>query len=98
MSCHPTHDHGPTGCDCKDLRATIRVSHTLTMFVVTEAQAAMIRATYEQRGELSAAVELRQLFPGIDNAQARLCVRTIVCWRPLPKRLRAIRLQVGKAR
>jgi hypothetical protein len=42
------------------------------MFVVTEAQAAMIRATYEQRGEFSAAVELRQLFPGIvDNAQAR---------------------------
>jgi len=59
------------------------------MFVVTEAQAAMIRATYEQRGEFSAAVELRQLFPGItDNAQARLCVRTIAGWRPLPKRLR----------
>jgi hypothetical protein len=38
-------------------------------FVVTEAQAAAIRATYEQRGEFSAAVELRQLFPGItDNA------------------------------
>ena len=57
------------------------------MFVVTEAQAAMIRATYEQRGEFSAAVELRQLFPGIDNVQARLCVRTIAGWRPLPKRL-----------
>ena len=48
------------------------------MFVVNEAQAATIRATYEQRGEFSAAMELRQLFPGIvDNAQARLCVRTI---------------------
>jgi hypothetical protein len=47
------------------------------MFVVTEAQAAMRRATYEQRPEFSAAVELRQLFPGItNNAQARLCVRT----------------------
>jgi hypothetical protein len=28
------------------------------MFVVTEAQAAMIRMIYEQRGEFSAAVEL----------------------------------------
>ena len=65
------------------------------MFVVTEAQAATIRTTYEQRGEFSAAVELRQLFPGIDNAQARLCVRTIAGWRPLPKRLRPARLRVG---
>ena len=97
MSCHPTHDHGPTDCDCKDLRATIRVSHPLTMFVVTEAQAATIRATYEQCGEFSAAVELRQLFPGItDNAQARLCVRTIAGWRLLPKRLRPARLRHGK--
>jgi hypothetical protein len=66
------------------------------MFVVTEAQAAMIRATYEQRGEFSAAVELRQLFPGIDNVQARLCVRTIAGWRPLPKRLRPMRLRSSK--
>ena len=65
------------------------------MFVVTEAQAAMIRTAYEQRGEFSAAVELRQLFPGImDNAQARLCVRTIAGWRPLPKRLRPRRLRI----
>ena len=49
----------------KDLHATIRIPHALTMFVVTEAQAAMIRTAYEQRGEFSAAVELRQLFPGI---------------------------------
>jgi len=49
------------------------------MFVISEAEAAAIRATYEQRGEFSAAIELRQLFPGItDNAQARECVRTIV--------------------
>ena len=75
---------------CKDLHTTIRLSHALTMFVVTEAEAAAIRATYEQRGEFSAAVELRQLFPGItDNAQARECVRTIAGWRPLPKRLRS---------
>ena len=97
MSCRPTHDPGPTGCDCKDLRTTIRVSHPLTMFVVTEAQAAAIRAAYEQRGEFSAAVELRQLFPGIaDNAQARLCVRTIAGWRPLPNRLRPARLRTDK--
>jgi hypothetical protein len=63
------------------------------MFVISEAEAAAIRATYEQRGEISAAVELRQLFPGItDNAQARLCVRTIASWPP-PKRLRPMRLR-----
>jgi hypothetical protein len=57
------------------------------MFVLTEAQATAIRAAYEQRGEFSAAIELRQLFPGItDNAQARECVRTIAGRRPLPKR------------
>ena len=80
----------------RDLPATIRISHALTMFVISAAQAAMIRAAYEQRGEFSAAVELRQLFPGItDNAQARECVRTIASWRPLPKRLRPARLRAG---
>jgi hypothetical protein len=54
------------------------------MFVVTEAEAAAIRAIFEQRGELSAAIELRRRFPGItDNEQARECVRTIASWRPL---------------
>jgi hypothetical protein len=44
------------------------------MFSVSEAEAAAIRAAYEQRGELSAAVELRRRFPGIvDNVQAREC-------------------------
>jgi hypothetical protein len=44
------------------------------MFAVTEAEAAAIRATFEQQGELSAAIELRRLFPGItDNVQAREC-------------------------
>jgi hypothetical protein len=67
------------------------------MFVVTEAQAATIRTAYEQRGELSAAVELRRLFPRMtDNAQARECARTIASWRPLPTRLRPARLRVGK--
>jgi hypothetical protein len=55
------------------------------MFVVTEAEAAAIRAVYEQRGELSAVVELRRLFPGItENVQARECARTIAGWKPLP--------------
>jgi hypothetical protein len=66
------------------------------MFVISEAEAAAIRATYEQRGEFSAAIELRQLFPGItDNAQARECVRTIASWRPLPKRLLQMRMRTG---
>lgn len=55
------------------------------MFVVSETKAAAIRAAYayEQGGELSAAVELRRLFPGIpDNTKARECVRIIVGWTP----------------
>jgi hypothetical protein len=54
------------------------------MFVVTDADAAAIRAVYRQRGEFAAAVELRQRFPGItDNTQARECARTIAGWKPL---------------
>jgi hypothetical protein len=42
------------------------------MFMVTESDAAAIRAAFEQDGELSAAIELRRRFPGItDNAKAR---------------------------
>ena len=55
------------------------------MFIVTEAEAAAIRAVYERSGECSAAVELRRLFPCItDNVQARACARTIAGWEPLP--------------
>jgi hypothetical protein len=44
------------------------------MFVVTEADAAAIRAAYDQGGELSAVVELRRLFPGLaNNENARTC-------------------------
>jgi hypothetical protein len=58
------------------------------MMVVTEAEAAAIRAAFEQRGELSAAIELRRLFPGVtDTAQACACARTIAGWKPLPLRL-----------
>jgi len=53
------------------------------MFVVTEADAAAIRAAFEQGGELSAVAELRRRFPGIaDDAQAQACARTIAGWRP----------------
>jgi hypothetical protein len=45
------------------------------MFVVTEAEAAAIRAAFDRGGELSAAIELRRLFPGVtDTAKARECV------------------------
>ncbi len=66
-------------------------THPAGMFVVTDAEAAAIRAVYEQSGEFSAAVELRRLFPAITNAaQARACVRTIAGWKPLPGPLHPI--------
>ena len=68
------------------------------MFAITEAEAAAIRTAYERDGEFSAAVELRRLFPGItDTSQARQCVRTIAGWKPLPKRIRPMRLRADKA-
>jgi hypothetical protein len=67
------------------------------MFVVSEAEAAAIRAIFREKGEFSAAVELRRLFPGItDTEQARECARTIAGWRPLSKRLRPARLRADK--
>ena len=56
----------------------------LGMFVVTEADAAAIRAVFEIEGELSqATIELRRRFPGVtDNAKARACARTIAGWTP----------------
>jgi hypothetical protein len=55
------------------------------MFVVTEADAAAIRAVFNQEGELSAAIELRRRFPGItDNTKAREFARSIAGWTPLP--------------
>jgi hypothetical protein len=59
--------------------------HAIEMFVVTEADAAAIRAVFTQEGELSAAIELRRRFPGItDNTKARECARSIAGWPPLP--------------
>ena len=63
------------------------------MFVVTEADAAAIRAAFDQGGEFAAAVELRRLFPGVtDNAEARECARTIAGRKPLPVKPRLVRL------
>jgi hypothetical protein len=48
------------------------------MFVITETDAAAIRAVFSQEGELSAVIELRRRFPGVtDNAKARACARSI---------------------
>jgi hypothetical protein len=69
------------------------------MFVVSEAEAAAIRSAFERGGELSAAVELRRLFPGVgDNVAARECARTIAGWKPLPAKLRPVGLRPGKRR
>jgi hypothetical protein len=55
------------------------------MFSVDGATAETIRQVFEKTGELSAVVELRRHLPGIkDNAAARLCVRAIESWKPLP--------------
>jgi glutathione S-transferase len=58
--------------------------HARQMFLVSEEEAAAIRAAFDRGGEFAAAVELRRRFPGIsDNEQARRCARTIMEWRPL---------------
>ena len=68
------------------LAAHVPASHPAGMFVVTEDEAATIRAVFEQRGEFAAAVELRRLFPAVtDNDKARECARTIAGWQPLPR-------------
>jgi hypothetical protein len=62
------------------------------MFSVTEASA--IRAAHEIGGELSAAPEVRRLFPGIiDDAKARACAAMIMAWRPLPDPERLVALR-----
>ena len=59
------------------------------MFVITEADAAAICATFNKEGELSAAIELRWRFPWItDNTKARACAPSIAGWMPPPAQLR----------
>jgi hypothetical protein len=66
--------------------------HPPRMVVVSEAEAAAIRTAFERGGELSAAVELRRLFPGITSTtQAQEFARTIAGWTPLPVPLRRVR-------
>jgi hypothetical protein len=65
------------------------------MFLISDTQAASIRAAFEKGGELSASVELRRLFPGLaNNENTLICARTIAGWTPLPampeKPLRAV--------
>jgi hypothetical protein len=75
--------------------------HAPGIFVVSEKDAAGIRTAFDRGGELSAAIELRRLFPGIiDNEQARTLARTIAGWKPLPMTPRrpAVRLHSGKDR
>jgi hypothetical protein len=81
----PENRPGPDWSTDVPLAAPARPDHAPGMFCVSEADAAAIRTAYEQDGELSAAVELRRLFPGIvDNENARACVRSIAGWTPLP--------------
>jgi hypothetical protein len=55
------------------------------MFMVSADEAAAIRAAFNEGGELSAAVEVRRLFRGIDSMdKARECARMIAGWTPLP--------------
>jgi hypothetical protein len=55
------------------------------MFLIDDETAEAIRRALNEGGELSAVVELRRHYPGItDNARARLCVRIIAGWRPIP--------------
>ena len=66
------------------LAAPAQRDHASVMFV-SEADAAAIRTAWEQGGELSAAIKLRRLFPGLaDNENTRVCARSIAGWTPPP--------------
>ena len=82
------------------LLATSWAFHIWQMFIVTEEDAAAIRAAFDQDGDLSAVVELRRRFPGItDNAHARMCARSIAGWTPSPPAPCTVaRLRPGKLR
>jgi hypothetical protein len=67
------------------------------MFVVSEADAAAIRAAFQQRGELAAVIELRRRFPGLAAEPARECARAIIGWEPRSERRRSASLRPGEA-
>jgi hypothetical protein len=59
-------------------------------FVVSEAEAAAIRAIFEQGGDLSAAVELHRLFPASPTLRRReTAPGPIAAWQPRSVPLRA---------
>jgi hypothetical protein len=67
------------------------------MFLVSEADAAAIRAVFEADGGFAAAIELRRRFPGVtDNAHAAECARVIAGWRPIVLPLRTGRRAAGR--
>jgi hypothetical protein len=69
------------------------------MFIVTEADTAAIQAAFHEGGELSAAVELRRRFPGIDDmAKARECALIIAGWTPIAPRDPALGARQGRER
>ncbi len=79
-----TADHRAT-VDYAALAGNAARPNLSSMFAVSEDDAAAIRAAFHEGGEFSAAIELRRRFPGItDNAQARICARTIAGWNPEP--------------
>jgi hypothetical protein len=78
----------PDGAAAALLPILGRQPHAGEMFAVDDAAAEAIRIAFERGGELSAVAELRRHFPLItDNAQARVCVRAIASWNPLPMKL-----------
>ena len=68
------------------------------MFLVTDADANAICTIFKEEGELSAAIELRRRFPGInDNAKARACARSIAGWKSPAIPSSVTRLRPGDA-
>jgi hypothetical protein len=54
------------------LLTSARSVHSASMFVVSEAEAAEIRAVFDRSGEVSAVADQRWQFPAVaDNTQAR---------------------------
>jgi len=53
--------------------------HASGMFTVSVAETAVIQAAFDQHDDLSVAIGVRRVFPGItDNVAARACVRAVV--------------------
>jgi hypothetical protein len=81
-----------------ELAGTRPQSQVWLMFMVSEADAATIRAAFERDGELSASAEFRRLYPAVaDRAEVRAWARTIAGWRPIPPPVKARRAGRGQA-